>query len=365
MIIVVDTTELFDDLSLRGPDWILLDDFLKREEAILVIPRIVVEEAANHFVKQLAEHLRTAERSLRILRNLLHRSDGFTMCNVDEQQAVEEYQQALTARLRELQAQQPDYQRVPVENLVNRALKGRRPFDAKGHVGFRDALIWEAVLAMVQVYSDPIILVTRNMNDFGKHGELHSDLVADLVHLGVCPERVRVSAGLHKLIEEHVKPSLKKLDDIRQSIEEQTFEDFNPLEFFDDIYSDISGEIHQQVHDWNFKELGLVTGRCFSSPALVQLHTTPSDYKVGHVYRFGSDQITFSLTYEVRGTVRCNLEPENQSDLPPPWEAFTGKATFEVECSVVLDVDCGEVEEFEVVGVEIKPSSDWPHDEHD
>src|SRR5205823_4585162 len=71
MIVVIDTTELFKDPYLTGPDWILLQEFLRDGLTTLVVPQIVVQETLNHFPEQLAAAANEVRRGLGKLRKWL------------------------------------------------------------------------------------------------------------------------------------------------------------------------------------------------------------------------------------------------------------------------------------------------------
>jgi hypothetical protein len=77
------------------------------------------------------------------------------------------------------------YPAVDHRTVVARALARRRPFDAKGRNGYRDALIWETVLELARGLSEGrVLLCTRNSKDFGERG-LHADLRAEVASLAV------------------------------------------------------------------------------------------------------------------------------------------------------------------------------------
>jgi len=77
------------------------------------------------------------------------------------------------------------YPDVSHRDVTARALARRRPFDSLGHEGYRDALIWESVLAFARTLArERVVLVSRNSKDFADAaGDLHADLRRDVAAL--------------------------------------------------------------------------------------------------------------------------------------------------------------------------------------
>src|SRR5690606_30803250 len=134
------------------------------------------------------------------------------------------YREALLKQLDSSGVKRPGYEGVLMSSLVNRALARRRPFDAKGGVGFRDALIWESIIGcLMSDKPSEVVFITRNKRDFGEHGKLTEHLADDLENLGVGRSVVTVCEGLQRFITEQVKPSLETLEEIERRINEGNF----------------------------------------------------------------------------------------------------------------------------------------------
>ena len=77
-------------------------------------------------------------------------------------------------------------------DLVARDLARTKPFDAGR--GYRDALIWETVLALAAEEPVPVVFVTANRQDFGD-GQLHPHLSQDVATRGWSRGRVLLAAS--------------------------------------------------------------------------------------------------------------------------------------------------------------------------
>ena len=59
------------------------------------------------------------------------------------------------------------YPKVPHSNIVERALSRKKPFDEKGHNGYRDTLIWENIKELLQDKKiEEVIFICNNPVDF-------------------------------------------------------------------------------------------------------------------------------------------------------------------------------------------------------
>lgn len=71
---------------------------------------------------------------------------------------------------------------TPHEHLIARAVERRRPFNDKGS-GYRDALIWESVLELLERGSEPVALISNDRDAFPEKRDkpkLAADLVREL-----------------------------------------------------------------------------------------------------------------------------------------------------------------------------------------
>ena len=183
------------------------------------------------------------------------------------------------------------YADVALQPLVARALARRKPFDAEGRKGFRDAVLWETILAMLAKSSDEVILVTQNKNDFGDHGKLAGDLRNDLRDRGLPEDCVKVCEGLARFAEEYVKPTLEELDEVRRKIEEEgRFLAFDPRHWFTIWYEGIAAALDRRVRACEFNaEVGGGGVLTLRKPELGELSKQPEGVTVCDVRRLGQD----------------------------------------------------------------------------
>jgi hypothetical protein len=193
-VIVVDTNQ-FDQLNVpSGALFAILRQVAQQHGHTLAIPEMVLVETLAHYRHSVEEHIAAIEKGQRGLRRC-GATVEIRLPNVElmVQQRSEELRKHVTVL-------QPS-EGAPWEALQREAQR-KRPADvdwAKKGAGSRDALIWLTVLqALRQPAAEPVILVTGD-SDFGKDGQLHSELREEVIDVGqvqLCSSIVDVLAQL-------------------------------------------------------------------------------------------------------------------------------------------------------------------------
>lgn len=187
---LLDANALVEDLwCVRTPARLLMRE-ARLGRVGLLVPEIVFEEVVNHYREQVEEQVAAWRRSIRRLRRL-----RTTIADVrepaDPTVAADAYRAGLRAILLGSGATFLPFPSVSHETVVARALGRRPPFDADGENGYRDALVWETVLAAADP-DDPIVLVSADKNAFGADRQrLRDELAAELRERGLPWSAVR------------------------------------------------------------------------------------------------------------------------------------------------------------------------------
>ena len=293
MLIVLDTTETIPDLRMDGANYTFLRSFVSRNPVKLVVPQIVFEETVNHFRESLTRHLDGARTGIRSVKKLAPDGALNLAGDFNVETECDKYREHLKKQL--FLADQASYKDVDVASLVQRALARKKPFDSNGKVGFRDAVLWETVLQLASRQPDKIFLITHNTNDFGAHGQLHEHLRADLNTRGLSHIPVTVCAGLSQFVDEHVKPTLEKLDDIHRQIDENVFPGFDAAEFSDEWMPGIVHELRGHVRRIDLDRLTYGSVYEFRNPTLGGTADSTESFRVADVWRINKEQLGIEL----------------------------------------------------------------------
>lgn len=161
----------------------------QRGQIRLIVPEVVVREVVNKHAEERRAATDRVKSALADLRRLDGPESPSRTAAVPESPR-ETYEARLRERLADANVDVPPIPEI-TDALVTRALARRRPFTKEGKVGFRDALIWQAVLDGAS--DDAVsLLVAFNPIDFANDTKdaLHPHLVEDVTSRGLSPDAV-------------------------------------------------------------------------------------------------------------------------------------------------------------------------------
>lgn len=227
MRIVLDTSVIVSDYSMSGVGFEVLLGGMPRVAASLNIPRVVFEEVVNKYSEAVEERWTAVDSALRAAHRILPQEIGTLAPREELSSAVETYRATLKTRLLEHGSIDADYPNVGHQELVSRALQRRKPFSKKG-AGYRDSLIWEAVLRCAKDTGDDTAYVSLNTSDFADANlRLHPDLQADVEARGLRADQVRFFPSLQALNNTLIVPALEKLDAVRDKLNQGSNSQFD------------------------------------------------------------------------------------------------------------------------------------------
>lgn len=192
--VVLDSTELRNDLRLAKASAEYLRAYSRHTGARIIVPEVVRREVLAHIEEETAKQiaaLRTATRKLESYGvDLSGRGSTGTPLGASRRWIIAA-REAFDERLTWLGAEIAPTPTTSHEEVLDRLFDGRKPFrDKRSDRGYRDFLIWKTVLAHRVPYSPevgrrPVVFVSGNTSDFADDGEsageslLHPDLLRD------------------------------------------------------------------------------------------------------------------------------------------------------------------------------------------
>ena len=217
------------------------------------------------------------------------------------------------------------------------------------------------MLQLARDSTDEIVLITRNTHDCGSHGTLHDDLSADLNTEGLAQVKVSVCEGLNRFVDEHVKPSLQKLDDIQHQIDEGTYPKFDAVKFFDEWSDSIRYELGRQVAEIDLDRVAHRSIYSFRHPSLGRTSDAIDEFRGADVWQVNETQLGVGIDYWLSGSIECL----QCSCYGPCDEDFRGDVEFTLLMTVIIEQDSGEVVSWELNEIEAKATSDWGFPDYD
>ncbi len=366
MHIVIDTTETFPDLLLKGPNFVLLRSYIARNSAKLIVPSLVVEETINHYREHLAKHVKSAKAELSTIEKMMTSDKAIPEVEIDEVECVIEFRSYLEKQIKWLGGEVIGFDKVTVNSLLSRSLERRKPFDGEGRKGFRDALLWETVLhEIIQLQGDgaKVVLISKNSNDFGQNGFLADDLKRDCIAAGICGDAVTLYNGLSIFVEKEIKPQLEKLDAIFRTIQEDgEFHEFNPTDFFLENEPSIRIEINSHLRG---RSVLSQVSPVYDTLRLNELETMFRDWEVADVWKVDGERIACGLDFTIPAKIECHetkkgYYPDEDEVFSHEWqEEFVGEAKLKIGMIAILSQSDGSVEDFEISDFDVEFGSEW------
>lgn len=219
MRIVLDSSVVVEhDWNLANNDAQALLAACDRGAIELFVPQVVISEVVNRYEKRESKKI----KALNDARAELHKMRGPRSGGQLEGEAESQpgYLTHLWKVIRDAGGEIPGFPEVTHEELVRRALTGRRPFDDNGRLGYRDTLIWYTVLEVARD-GHTVVLATED-GDFRSAdgaGGLHEHLIADLRQRGVDPERVSVVPSLAAVVQQVLEPAFYLLKELNAQLD--------------------------------------------------------------------------------------------------------------------------------------------------
>jgi len=220
--VIVDANQIIQrDWFLRGAAFRELLRSSERGYVELIIPKIVFDEVLNKYREALLDAQRELKKVIRESSNLgaSVELDPLDDVHIDELSANYE------ARLRRIvslyRAKITPYPDISHEIIARRALDRRKPFDIRGHNGYRDTLLWISVLSAAT--DSKVMFVSDNSADFAKSKqmptELADDLLKDLTAAGHGEDQVILYPSVSELVKTWTEHADQLQEDLQERIE--------------------------------------------------------------------------------------------------------------------------------------------------
>jgi hypothetical protein len=320
MYVVLDSSVISEaDWHLRSAAVLVLLEASRRGGVHLAVPEIVVREVTTKHREREKATITKLENVRASLRELQAEQRGDEGAPVEAQ--TDRFASDLRARLKDALVEIPPLDSATNEELVMRALARRRPFDSNGRAGYRDALIWHAILKLA--HKDEVVLVSKD-GDFATKNDrnrLHEHLVDDLAARGLATDRVR----LFESVERAVRAVFDPADALVKALDERLEED-------ERFYDEVVDELREARH-YGYGEIAPNLDIALESDAepyqrwvrdfdlddLVQF----GRLRVVRAYPAGEDAYSVELTVDAEAQFRVEISTEAWFERPP-------RAEFEV-----------------------------------
>lgn len=234
MRVVFDTSVIVGaGYTLASPDFRALIENASRLGHELYLPQVVFDELLNKYKETIESHIKAIETALAKLGRLCIDGIG-DVAKLHGESFAASYQSMLMDLIRREKFKILPYPKCSHREVVERALKRHKPFDEKGHKGYRDTIVWETVLELARSKApSKIAFISKNTSDFCESSgssELHPNLKAD-IHSGRSKRSIDVGivffGSLEEFVGSHIRPGLAIVEPIRQQLSEGSYHQLN------------------------------------------------------------------------------------------------------------------------------------------
>ncbi len=158
MIVIIDSMEFVKNPYFQGRKCNWLRDWKSCEDTKIVVPEIVMDEAATNFRKGIKDAAAMIDKGLKAMSRLLPRDAEWRFPPVCLDEEENRYRTTLSTRLTVLGIEQAGHNDIVLTARESRSVKG--------------TIIWQMADEFLTHSQDTITIITESVRDFGKPGEL-------------------------------------------------------------------------------------------------------------------------------------------------------------------------------------------------
>ena len=324
MIVFIDSTEFLKDPFATKMSWDRLKDWRDCDWARIIVPQIVIEDAARQYRASLEEVGRKLNRSFHRASTLLPDRE-WSLPSIPVDGAEDQYRKSLSERLKRLHIEQPDHAGSVLVAHPARSIKA--------------SIVGQLISSYLTDQEMIAVIITGSSRDFGIPSKPAPEFIAYLEKQGIGPDRIQIFRSLFDFLKAHVQPRLKRRDDVIKAIEDGTF----PLDsdqLFEDKYDEVLAFLSESIEPWG-EFPGHFNTPEFGSPQLAELSTVPEHFQIDTLDMDG-DEFVLYARYWVDGIVSCKLkDTDSRGDK-------SGRVSFEIQASILVDTETGEADDFEI-----------------
>ena len=183
MIIVLDTNILFGDFPMKSGRFAILFDYVQKTQSKFIMPKVVCDELASTYERELLERLNKFLRAKGSLADALFQA-SLPFVDISAESETASYLKYVKDKLEVIDEEIFDYKESYLHDVMRRAMRRRRPCTERGEE-IRDAVLWHSVLDIAQEAPDKtVVFISHNTKQFASgDNSLHPELLED------CSER--------------------------------------------------------------------------------------------------------------------------------------------------------------------------------
>jgi PIN domain-containing protein len=185
MIFVLDTNIIQEDFLTQSGKFEILLDYLHKTKSKIVLPKIVYDELAANYEREISKRFNQFLRAKGALASIMvnPKLSDTTLSISDE---ITAYLKHVKCRLGIKDEEIFDYKESYLHDVLGRAIQRRPPCTDRGEE-IRDAVLWHCILDIAQEAKDKTVMfISRNTKQFACTTEaLHPELIEEATRKGI------------------------------------------------------------------------------------------------------------------------------------------------------------------------------------
>ncbi len=131
--------------------------------------------------------------------------------------------------------------------------------------------------------------------------------------------------------------------------------------FFTENYPEIRAAVREDIQDvWGSLPDGPFNTDPVIEPRLKVLSERP-EYTIEDSTITEDGRLSLFITFRCDATIRCKKYQDNGDDLPLSTTKIMGGVTYEIPINLTIDIESGEIEDFEICDLAWKKWPNWPN----
>jgi len=302
MKVVIDSNIFRQDFLMQSRKFEMFVDYILKTDTKILMPKVVYQEIGELYQRELTSLQNQINTSrLKLLRLLF--DSNIPEISINPELEKEKYLGHIKQKLKINNADLIPYKNEYLPNLVNRAIKGRRPLSSHKQE-FRDGLIWLTLLEVSKdLKENAVVFISANTKDFADCDKnLHPDLIKEAEANGV-------TISFYSSLDDFIKAHAEKVAFITKDwiLSNYDLEMFNKK-----LQEDVIGWGSSKLESW-FEDKDPKFSEILSiKPVSIDLF----DF---YVYEMSDASIRIESTFESEFEIEYRTEKENANFLEMEW----------------------------------------------
>ncbi len=213
MLIILDTTAFSDKLRLDDISMKILFKFGEKSGFNIGISEVVYLETLNQAREEIVRVSEANNKRLGGIIQKLGLYPDFFLHDSEINKLFKQYKKRFDDFIKESNIKKYPIPKRSHKSIIERDLARKKPFNKSGK-GYRDALIWETIIDIINTNPDQIVFISNNTEDFYNETKdgIHKDLKFDILETKHPNADILLYKNIYDFVKDKIIPTLPSPD---------------------------------------------------------------------------------------------------------------------------------------------------------